>query len=143
VTADAARPRAEERERDDRQADGQAEPQADHAEPAPEESTEPIGRPSSQVAAEIRDRRGVRVAHAAGAVRVRNDVVEAEEEAAAEDRDREEEISADAHRTDRRGANAAGEHGVDDPHRHPADLGDDYGTGEARQRAQLGGTGVG
>ena len=81
--------------------------------------------------------RCVRVGHALPAERGRDDVVEPEQHPHAEDRDREEHTAADADRTDRLRAEAADDDRVDEPHRHPAELGGDDGTRETEERYEL------
>ncbi|MFI5179752.1 MAG: hypothetical protein ACHQO8_14370 [Vicinamibacterales bacterium] len=63
---------------------------------------------------------------------------EPEEEAHAEDGDRVEQAAANADGAERLGPDAADEHGVDEPHRHPPELGDDDRAGETQESAELG-----
>ena len=72
-----------------------------------------------------------------GAVRVRHERLEAEQEAHAEDGQGEEQDAADADRANRFRAQRSDDDRVHQPHRHPPDLGEDDRTRELQHRPQL------
>jgi len=73
----------------------------------------------------------------APAARIRDEVVEAEEDADPEDRDGEEEVRAHRDGAERGRADPPDEHRVDEAHRHPADLGERDRARERDQRLEL------
>ena len=81
--------------------------------------------------------RPMRLFSVTGAGGVGDEVVEAEHHADAEDRNGEEDVAADADRADRLGADAPDEHHVDEPHRHPAELGQNDWNRQSGHRPQL------
>ena len=75
----------------------------------------------------------------AGTEGLRDESVEAHEEAAAEKREHDEDIGTEADRAHGRGAvgQAADHHGVDDGHAHPAEFGEDEREREAQSGGEL------
>ena len=72
-----------------------------------------------------------------GAVGVRHQRLEAEQQTHAEDGQGEEQDAADADRADRLRAQRSDDDRVHQPHRHPADLGEDDRARERQHRPQL------
>src|ERR1700757_2568304 len=85
------------------------------------------------------DERGVAVFATAGAERLRDECVQANEEAFSEEGEDEEEAGTDADRADGFGAvrETADHHGVNDDHAHPADFGEDERKSEVEGRTEF------
>ena len=79
-----------------------------------------------------------RVIETAGARGARDQRIDAEHQARAEDHDCGEDAAPHAGCGNRCRAEAADHHGIDEPHRHPADFGKDDRTGEKDERAEFG-----
>ena len=74
----------------------------------------------------------------AGSESLRHQGVQAQEQPHAEDRHGEEERIAQADRADGNRTEPADEDGIDDPHGHPAQLGQDHGAGQPEHGTKLG-----